>query len=96
MSVNLQFVNKTSSAVTFGLWSAPHNHSTVQPVKGGGGTATAHTDNADARVVGAWTDSNNLYPNNDYPFTTGVYLQDGHSYIVTLTPEALSVIQSES
>jgi hypothetical protein len=95
MSVNLKFENKTSSGVIFGLWSAPNNHSTVQKVEGNG-TASNHTDNADARVVGAWTDSNNLYPNDDYPFTTGVYLQDGQSYIVTLTTETLSVIQSES
>jgi hypothetical protein len=90
MSVNLTFINSTDSPVTFGLWSAPHNHSTVQPVDGPG-KATNHTDSADARVIGVWTDSNNLYPSNDNPFTSGIYLQEGQSYAVELTIKGLII-----
>ena len=92
MSSNVKLVNQTNTNVTFGLWSAPNDHSLVRQVNANQ-TETATLDHDDARTVGAWVDSNNLYPDNDKPFTTGAYFQGGN-YTVILTTSGISVKSS--
>lgn len=90
MSTNIKLVNETQSTVIFGLWSAPHNHTTEKKVKPKE-TETVTISHSDARIVGVWTDSNDLYPSNDNPFTTGGSFQDHGNYTVTLTSSGIKI-----
>lgn len=89
MSSNVILDNQTVTDVIFGLWSAAHNHgfSKQVPAKSQDSISLEHDD---ARIVGAWTDSNHLYPNNLEPFTAGAYF-DGGNFTVTLTEKGIKI-----
>lgn len=90
MSATVKLVNKTESDVTFGLWSAPNDHQTTKLVKGGAeGLVTLQ--HYDARIIGAWRTSNELYPSNEKPYTTGRRFVDNAVYTVTLTSDGISL-----
>lgn len=91
MSATVKLVNNTQSDVIFGLSSAPHDHLATQKVNRNGGTENVEIDHPDARVIGVWTDSNDLYPSNDAPFTTGGFFADGRSYTVTLNSGGITI-----
>jgi hypothetical protein len=93
MSAQVTLVNKTSSKVTFGLWSAPHDEEATKEVASQGSDVVT-LDHPDARIIGVWTDSNNLYPSNDSPLTAGSYFGDSGNYTVSLTADQLSISAS--
>jgi hypothetical protein len=91
MSSQITLKNGTStSPITFGLWSAPHDHQDKKDVSNTESVVFKMGDN-DARIVGVWTDSDNLYPTNDNPYVTGAYFEDGKDYTVNLTTTGISV-----
>jgi hypothetical protein len=90
MSVKVTLVNKTSSKVTFGLWSAPNDHEATKEVSSQDSVGIT-LDHPDSRIVGVWTDSNHLYPSNNGPLVAGAYFADDGTYTVSLTPKQISI-----
>jgi hypothetical protein len=87
------FHNQTKEEVEFGLWSAPHDHYLTKNVKPES-SVTANIEHPDARIAGAWVNSNDLYPSNSKPFCAGGYFAPGGSYKVTLTTGSLTISQT--